>query len=149
MMYISRSTFAVFVLLLLVSIGNAVSIDDYLKEKYTTLIQDVNIIDFQNQKYVVSIYSVDLQNHDIEKRINLMKMAVIKSESNLSTFINDSEILSKEKLISQQFISNNQVESSEEYIQIIQEKSNGDLKNLSRLDFKNKNTYTAIRYISL
>lgn len=149
MIYVLKSILAIFVSLLSIAIAHAVSIEEYLKEQSTTLIQDINIIDFQNQKYVVSIYSVNLQNIDVEERIRLMKMAVIKSESNLSTFINDSEILSQEKLTSQQIISNNQMESSETYIEVIQEKSNGILKNLSRLDFKNKDIYTSIRYISL
>lgn len=149
MTYIAKNIFAVFLTFISVSISYAMNIEDYLKEQTETLIQDVNIIDFQDQKYIVSIYSVDLQNLDVEKRIELMKMAVIKSESNLSTFIHDSEILNKEKLTSQSIKHNDNIEFSEEYIEVIQEKSNGVLKNLLRLDFKKDNIYNVIRYIPL
>lgn len=146
---VSRNTIAIFLVLVSISIGCATSIEDYLKENSMTFIQNVNIIDFEKNKYIVSIYSVDLQELDVEKRIELMKTAVIKSESNLSTFINDSEILHQEKLTSQRIITNNAIDTSEEYVEIIKERSNGILKKFLKLDFKNNNMYTVIRYLPL
>lgn len=98
--------------------------DDYLKEHAATLKQGLDFLDFKNKEYIVSTSFVDLQNVDSTARINLIKNSNKEAEKNLLDFINDPSIYTPA--------------TSEEIIH-----------NFSKLELKNKDSYTAIRYAPL
>ena len=108
---------------------NIVKNDSMLSNGITGFIQ------YNDKKYLIAVGIVGIDNSSIQEKINAIKSARVKAKVNLSNFINNTQVQSLEQLTSIVTVISNGDKytrvSKEEYIEIIKEKGNGLLRDIT------------------
>lgn len=100
---------------------------------------NIGIIQLEDQNYFVSVGVANIKSRNNKDLINAIKSARLKANNNLMKYIHGTIIKSKEELVSKtttiKINENGEIieadrTKQEEYIEIIQEKGKGLLKNI-------------------
>lgn len=114
--------------------------------KNFNLIDSIEIIKFNNNKYIVSIAESSVRGRTPMDKLEALKVSKGKALSNLSKFINGERIKIKEKVTSVRVVSHDDSDSKiiyeeETYDEFLQSKDRGILKKIKYLSWSKDNIY--------
>lgn len=122
--------------------------EDFIKSK----IQDLpasDILRFEDDYYLVTYASVDAENLSLQKRVQAIRAADMKSQKEFLAFIKGEDIQVLEKL-KRIFIDNNgTVSEAEEFNEMIKAKANGYIKKQKTLNFQENGLINSITYMKM
>lgn len=137
---------SIFILLIFSNILYASTFKDIVKKDNMLSSGFTGFTMYQNQNYLVSVGISYIENSSVKAKVNAIKISRIKAKIKLSNFINDTNTKTMESLISVTDIiddgKNIKRVTKEEYIEIIKEKGDGLLRNITDIGkWKIKNEY--------
>ena len=154
--YAITNLFICFNLLLMVSASYAGSISNDLKNiiKNLSLCNAIEVIQFEKDKYVVSIADAEISGSTATDKLNAMKEAKLISQANLSKFINGENISIKETLSTIRVVKSTGgdseiVKDEETFEEFIKNKSRGILNNIKFVRWSSDGAYYVATIIKI
>ena len=142
----------------MVPVSYAGSISSNLKNiiKNLSLCNAIEVIQFEKDKYVVSIADAEISGSTATDKLNAMKEAKLISQANLSKFINGENISIKETLSTIRVVKSTGndskiIKDEETFEEFIQNRSGGILNNINFIRWSSDGVYfvaTVIRISS-
>jgi len=119
-----------------------------------TLFDTVEVVNFRQKKFIISIADVKIISSNPIDRLNAMKEAKAISQANLSKVINGEQVFVKEKLKTIRIIKTNDGKSTiihnpEIYEEFIKNKSRGVLNNIQYIQWSSDGIYYVATLIKI
>lgn len=135
-----------FLILLLTTNAQANSLSEIIKQDQFLLMGNIGIIDFLDEKYIISVGNAFIDGDKPDQIIKAMLIAKANAQSQLSKFANDNVIKVTKQIKNIITVipkgKSHIRDSKTKYIELINEKNEGPLKNIINIEsWHTKNNY--------